>query len=79
MAIQTTEHVLAACVGLDIDNILIQLNASEPPIMDGSSKYFVKALENAGKVELDAEREEFEVKDVISFADEMDLKFFDAS
>jgi len=68
--IQTTEHVLAACVGLDIDNILIELNASEPPIMDGSSKYFVEALEKAGKVELDAKREEFEVKDVISFADE---------
>ena len=43
--IQTTEHVLAACMGCDLDNILIELNASEPPIMDGSSKYFVEALE----------------------------------
>jgi len=68
--IQTTEHVLAACVGLDIDNVLIELNASEPPIMDGSSKFFVEALESAGKVELEAEREEYIVKDVISFADE---------
>ncbi len=68
--IQTTEHVLAACVGLDIDNVLIELNASEPPIMDGSSKYFVEALEKAGKTELDAEREEYIVKEVISFADE---------
>ncbi len=68
--IQTTEHVLAACVGLDIDNVLIELNASEPPIMDGSSKFFVEALEKAGKVEQDAEREEYIVKDVISFADE---------
>jgi UDP-3-O-[3-hydroxymyristoyl] N-acetylglucosamine deacetylase/3-hydroxyacyl-[acyl-carrier-protein] dehydratase len=68
--IQTTEHVLAACVGLDIDNVLIELNASEPPIMDGSSKFFVEALENAGKVDLEAEREEYIVKEVISFADE---------
>ncbi len=68
--IQTSEHVLAACVGLGIDNISIELDASEPPIMDGSSKFFVEALEQAGVVELDAEREEFIVKDVISFSDE---------
>lgn len=68
--IQTSEHVLAACVGLEIDNIIIELNASEPPIMDGSSKYFVEALENSETVELDADREEFIVKDVISFSDE---------
>lgn len=68
--IQTSEHVLAACVGLGIDNVIIELNASEPPIMDGSSKYFVEALEKAEVIELDAEREEFIVKDVISFSDE---------
>lgn len=45
VTIQTSEHVLAACVGLEIDNMYIELNASEPPIMDGSSKYFVEALE----------------------------------
>jgi len=39
VSIQTSEHVLAACVGLEIDNLLIELNAPEPPIMDGSSKY----------------------------------------
>ena len=49
--IQTSEHVLAALVGMDIDNAVIELNASEPPIMDGSSKFFVKALEKAGIVE----------------------------
>jgi UDP-3-O-[3-hydroxymyristoyl] N-acetylglucosamine deacetylase/3-hydroxyacyl-[acyl-carrier-protein] dehydratase len=68
--IQTTEHVLAACVGLDIDNVCIELNAAEPPIMDGSSKYFIEALEKAEIVELDAEREEFIVKDIISLADD---------
>lgn len=68
--IQTSEHVLAACVGLDIDNILIELDASEPPIMDGSSKFFVEALEKAGVVAQEAEREEFIVDEVISYHDE---------
>ncbi|WP_108425622.1 bifunctional UDP-3-O-[3-hydroxymyristoyl] N-acetylglucosamine deacetylase/3-hydroxyacyl-ACP dehydratase [Flagellimonas amoyensis] len=68
--IHTSEHVLAALVGLDIDNVLIELDAPEPPIMDGSSKFFVKALEEAGIVELEEEREEYIVKDVISYKDE---------
>ena len=42
--IQTSEHVLAALVGLEIDNVLIELDAPEPPIMDGSSKFFVSKL-----------------------------------
>lgn len=68
--IQTSEHVLAALVGLEIDNVLIELNAPEPPIMDGSSKYFVEALEKAGIVEQALEREEYIVKEVISYKDE---------
>ena len=43
--IQTPEHVLAALVGCDLDNVIIELDASELPIMDGSSKYFVEAIE----------------------------------
>ncbi len=70
VTIQTTEHVLAACVGLEIDNVLIELNASEPPIMDGSSKFFVEALEKAGVEEQDACREEYVVKDIITYTDE---------
>lgn len=68
--IQTSEHVLAALVGLEIDNVLIELNSSEPPIMDGSSKYFIEALEKAGMVEQDAVRGEYVVKEVITFKDE---------
>lgn len=68
--IHTSEHVLAALVGLDIDNVLIELDGPEPPIMDGSSKFFVKALEEAGIVEQEQEREEYIVKDVISYKDE---------
>jgi UDP-3-O-[3-hydroxymyristoyl] N-acetylglucosamine deacetylase/3-hydroxyacyl-[acyl-carrier-protein] dehydratase len=70
VVIQTSEHVLAALVGLDLDNVIIELNASEPPIMDGSSKYFVEALEKAGVLEQDAFREEYVVTDVISYSDE---------
>jgi UDP-3-O-[3-hydroxymyristoyl] N-acetylglucosamine deacetylase/3-hydroxyacyl-[acyl-carrier-protein] dehydratase len=68
--IQTPEHVLAALVGCDLDNVIIELNASELPIMDGSSKYFVEAIENAGIEEQDAKRNVYVVKEVISFTDE---------
>lgn len=68
--IQTSEHVLAAFVGCDVDNVIIELNESEPPIMDGSSKYFVEAIEKADVVEQDAERKYYVVKEVISFLDE---------
>lgn len=68
--IQTTEHVLAACVGMEIDNIILEINASEPPIMDGSSKFFVQALEEAGIKVQEAERNEFIVNDVITYKDE---------
>jgi UDP-3-O-[3-hydroxymyristoyl] N-acetylglucosamine deacetylase/3-hydroxyacyl-[acyl-carrier-protein] dehydratase len=68
--IQTCEHVLAALVGLEIDNVYMELNASEPPIMDGSAKFFVEALESAGIVELEAKREEYIIKEVISYKDE---------
>jgi UDP-3-O-[3-hydroxymyristoyl] N-acetylglucosamine deacetylase/3-hydroxyacyl-[acyl-carrier-protein] dehydratase len=68
--IQTSEHVLAAFVGCDVDNVIIELDESEPPIMDGSSKFFVEAIENAGIVEQEAERNYYVVKEVISFMDE---------
>ena len=70
VVINTSEHVLAAIVGLGIDNIIIEINAPEPPIMDGSSRYFIEILEKAGIVEQDADREYFEVKDIISYKDE---------
>ncbi len=67
--INTSEHVIAAIVGLDIDNICIELSAAEPPIMDGSSKYFIEALEKAGTVEQEADREYFIVEEIISLKD----------
>lgn len=70
VVIQTSEHVLAALVGMDIDNVVIEINASEPPIMDGSSKFFVAALEEAGIEEQEDFREEYVVTDVVSYIDE---------
>jgi UDP-3-O-[3-hydroxymyristoyl] N-acetylglucosamine deacetylase/3-hydroxyacyl-[acyl-carrier-protein] dehydratase len=68
--IQTPEHVLAALVGCDLDNVIIELDASELPIMDGSSKYFVEAIEKAGIEEQEAKRKVYVVKEIISFTDE---------
>ncbi|MGF1555042.1 bifunctional UDP-3-O-[3-hydroxymyristoyl] N-acetylglucosamine deacetylase/3-hydroxyacyl-ACP dehydratase [Paucihalobacter sp.] len=70
VTIQTCEHVLAALVGMGVDNAIIELNASEPPIMDGSSKFFVEAIEKAQIVEQDAVREVYVVTDIISYTDE---------
>ena len=68
--LKTIEHVLAALVGLEIDNVLIEINAEEPPIMDGSSKFFVDALEKAGIKQLNSLRKEYVIKNVISYKDE---------
>ena len=68
--IQTSEHVLAALVGMQVDNCIIELNESEPPIMDGSSKFFVEAIEKAGVIEQDAYIKEFVVKDIITYTEE---------
>ena len=65
--LKTVVHVLAALVGLEIDNVYIEINGEEPPIMDGSSKFFVEALETAGIKVLDKIRSEYIVKDVISY------------
>ena len=67
--VQTVEHVLAALVGLQIDNVLIQLTGPEPPIMDGSSKPFLDVLKKAGTEEQNALRDFFEVQESIFYRD----------
>jgi len=67
--IQTSEHVLAALVGFDIDNCFIEINGPEPPIMDGSSKFFIEALEKAGIQEQESLREEYVVSEIINYKD----------
>tara|TARA_B100000780_G_scaffold239793_1_gene181655 strand:- start:3747 stop:5144 length:1398 start_codon:yes stop_codon:yes gene_type:complete len=68
--IHTSEHVLAALVGLDIDNCFIEINGPEPPIMDGSSKFFIEALEKAGIQRQKSLREEYSVTKIINYLDE---------
>lgn len=68
-SISTVEHVLAALVGMEIDNVLLDVSGPEMPILDGSSKPFVEALSACGIVELDAEREYFEIPYNIHFTD----------
>ena len=65
--VNTVEHVLAALVGLEIDNIMIQLDGPEPPIMDGSSIQFIDALKSAGLDEQNALRNFFEVPEGVFY------------
>ncbi|MGZ3899014.1 MAG: bifunctional UDP-3-O-[3-hydroxymyristoyl] N-acetylglucosamine deacetylase/3-hydroxyacyl-ACP dehydratase [Bacteroidia bacterium] len=67
--VYTTEHVLAALVGLGIDNCLIQMTAPEMPIMDGSSWKFVEALEAAEIQEQEALRDYFELTANLTYED----------
>ncbi|GAB5466781.1 MAG: bifunctional UDP-3-O-[3-hydroxymyristoyl] N-acetylglucosamine deacetylase/3-hydroxyacyl-ACP dehydratase [Candidatus Kapaibacteriales bacterium] len=62
--IHTVEHVLAALVGLQIDNCLIEINANEPPVGDGSAKPYVDVLLEAGILEQEEEREYFEIEKI---------------
>jgi len=65
--VQTIEHSLAAIMGLGIDNILIEINGSEIPIMDGSSKQFVEVLLKAGIIEQEAEKKYLEIDKNITY------------
>jgi len=65
--VHTIEHVLSALVGCGIDNAEIELDASEPPIMDGSSRPFVNLILEAEPVEQEETRQYIEVKEPISF------------
>ncbi|OIO63296.1 MAG: UDP-3-O-[3-hydroxymyristoyl] N-acetylglucosamine deacetylase [Candidatus Marinimicrobia bacterium CG1_02_48_14] len=67
--IHTTEHVLAAVSGLEIDNIIIELDNKEPPVADGSAIMFVDKLLEAGIVEQDAVREYLTVERTVTYTD----------
>ena len=67
--INTTEHILAALSGMEIDNALIQLDGPEVPIMDGSAFAFVEAINQVGIVEQETEKDYFVVTENISYED----------
>jgi len=65
--ISTVEHILAALSGLEVDNVLIQLDGPEVPMMDGSAWPFVKALQQAGLVAQDMPRRFFKVDETVFY------------
>lgn len=67
--VSTVEHVLAALIGLGIDNALLKVNGPEIPIMDGSSKYFVEAIKKVGIVKQNAERGFYVIKEKLVYSD----------
>jgi UDP-3-O-[3-hydroxymyristoyl] N-acetylglucosamine deacetylase/3-hydroxyacyl-[acyl-carrier-protein] dehydratase len=67
--ILTVEHTLAAVTGLRIDNLLIEIDSAEMPILDGSSRYYSEALQSTGFVEQEAFREYYVIDKVLSYSD----------
>lgn len=63
--IHTVEHVLSALAGMGVDNALIEMNANEPPIGDGSAAAYVETINRAGIVEQDASRACFEPREPV--------------
>ena len=67
--IHTVEHALAACVGIGLDNVLIELTEKEPPVMDGSSIDFVEALLKAGIVKQESPRNYLHIDEAVGYTD----------
>jgi UDP-3-O-[3-hydroxymyristoyl] N-acetylglucosamine deacetylase/3-hydroxyacyl-[acyl-carrier-protein] dehydratase len=68
--VSTVEHILAALVGMGVDNCLIEINGPEIPIMDGSSQPFIEAIDKAGVEEQEAAKQWYTIDTNISFYDE---------
>ena len=68
--VSTIEHLMAALVGMGIDNVLIEIDGEEVPILDGSSEPFVEALEKTGVQQQHARKIWYEIRENITFTDE---------
>jgi UDP-3-O-[3-hydroxymyristoyl] N-acetylglucosamine deacetylase/3-hydroxyacyl-[acyl-carrier-protein] dehydratase len=68
-SVSTIEHLMAALIGLEIDNVLIDIDGPEVPILDGSSAIFVDKLLEIGFVEQDVDRDFYEIKENIHYAE----------
>ncbi|MCD6178787.1 MAG: bifunctional UDP-3-O-[3-hydroxymyristoyl] N-acetylglucosamine deacetylase/3-hydroxyacyl-ACP dehydratase [Bacteroidales bacterium] len=68
--VYTIEHVLSALVGMQIDNVIMELNGPEIPILDGSAKLFIALFEEVGIKEQDAQKDYFELKETITYKNE---------
>ncbi len=65
--VSTVEHALSALYAMGVDNCLIEVDAPEFPILDGSAKYFVEAIQQAGLQEQEAEQQVFVVREKLEF------------
>src|SRR5690606_24999537 len=63
--VHTVEHDISALVGMGVDNAIIEMDANEPPIGDGSARPFVDCIKKAGVIEQDASRRVFEIREPI--------------
>ena len=68
--VATIEHLMAALYSSNIDNALIEISGEEVPILDGSAKYWLEAIEKSGVEELEAERKYYYLKEVVTYSDE---------
>ncbi len=68
--VMTIEHAMAALVGLGIDNVMIDIDGMEPPILDGSAMPYVELLSGAGCEKQDADRQFIELREVITYNSE---------
>ena len=68
--VSTVEHAMSALAGLEIDNVLIEIDGPEAPIMDGSAIDYVRKLQKAGKKEQQTDRDYFVITEPISYRDE---------
>lgn len=67
--VHTVEHILSALSGCGVDNAIIEMNASEPPILDGSAKHFVNLIQKAEPIEQKKDRKVFSLKEPLSITD----------
>ena len=68
--VSTIEHVLASFVGMGIDNVLVEVDGPEAPIMDGSARDFAEAIEETGAVDQKTDRKYFILKEKVEYYDE---------
>ncbi len=70
VVVHTVEHVLAALMGMMVDNLIIELDSNEPPVFDGSAMPFVNMLKQAGIVEQDSPRDYLVIEKTIAYSDD---------
>jgi UDP-3-O-[3-hydroxymyristoyl] N-acetylglucosamine deacetylase/3-hydroxyacyl-[acyl-carrier-protein] dehydratase len=68
--VKTVEHVLAAIMGCEIDNVIVELNSNEPPVIDGSAKPFVDLLMKTGFEEQNLPKDYLIINETVHYRDE---------